>query len=204
MSLALRRPTMTLADFLDWEARQEGKWEFDGTAPVAMAGGSVAHAAIGRNLAISVGGRLRARGGPCDFFGSDLKLVLAETSRYPDGMVVCAPLDARASSASEPTVVFEVLSPSTAETDRVAKAREYRDTPSVRRYVMLEQGRAAATVYARDADDPARWSVTLLFEGDALALPEAGIEVPMAELYLGLDFGAPAAADATAATAEAV
>ncbi len=49
----------------------------------------------------------------------------------------------------DPVVVFEILSKSTAVTDRVVKNREYRDTPSVVRYVMLEQVRQAATVFER-------------------------------------------------------
>jgi Uma2 family endonuclease len=61
---------MTLAEFLAWEERQEQRYEFDGSEPVAMAGGSLAHAAIQRNLALALGTRLRGK--PCQFFGSDL------------------------------------------------------------------------------------------------------------------------------------
>ena len=45
MNLAVRKP-MTLAEFLAWEERQEQRYEFDGSGPVAMAGGSLAHATI--------------------------------------------------------------------------------------------------------------------------------------------------------------
>jgi len=84
------RTRMTVEEFLAWEARQEQKWEFDGFHPVAMAGGTSEHAALQRNLAISVGGRLRTA--PCKFYGSDFKLRTAHTVRYPDAMVVCAPV----------------------------------------------------------------------------------------------------------------
>ena len=88
MNLAAPKP-MTLAEFLKWEERQDLRYEFDGSAPVAMAGGSLAHAAIQRNLALALGSRLRGK--PCQFFGSDLKIQAAETSsRYPDGMVICS------------------------------------------------------------------------------------------------------------------
>ena len=70
MNLAVRKP-MTLAEFLAWEERQEQRYEFDGFEPVAMAGGSLAHSAIRRNLAMALG--TRSRGKPCQFFGSDLK-----------------------------------------------------------------------------------------------------------------------------------
>ena len=66
MNLALRQP-VTLAEFLAWEERQPLRYEFDGIAPVARTGGTFAHAAIQRNLAVSIGGRLRGK--PCQFLG---------------------------------------------------------------------------------------------------------------------------------------
>ena len=126
---------MTMAEFLDWEQRQPTKHEFDGIGPIAMAGGTLAHAPLQANLAISVGGAL------------------------------------------------EVLSPSTAGTDRIVKAREYQATPSVQRYVMLEQDRIAATVFARLSDG---WSGQVLAAGDTLAFPELGISVPLDDLYVGI------------------
>jgi Uma2 family endonuclease len=75
MTLTAPKP-MTLAEFLTWEEQQEQRYEFDGSAPVAMAGGSLAHAAIQRNLALALGTRLRGK--PCQLFGSDLKIQAAE------------------------------------------------------------------------------------------------------------------------------
>jgi Uma2 family endonuclease len=71
MSLALRQP-ITLADFLLWEERQPLRYEFDGVDPVAMTGGTRAHADIQANLATAL--RTRLRGKPCRFYGSDLKI----------------------------------------------------------------------------------------------------------------------------------
>jgi Uma2 family endonuclease len=108
---------MTLADFLAWEDKQDLRYEFDGFQPVAMTGGTAAHAFIQRNLAIAVGGRLR--GQPCQFVGNDLKIEVAGRIRYPDGFVVCTPLSAQAKLVREPVVIFEVLSDSTGRTDLV-------------------------------------------------------------------------------------
>ncbi|MGH6851481.1 MAG: hypothetical protein ACREDD_13705 [Methylocella sp.] len=52
MNLAFRK-SMTLPEFLEWELCQEFRYEFDGFQPVAMTGGSRAHAAIQCNLAVS-------------------------------------------------------------------------------------------------------------------------------------------------------
>ena len=82
-------------------------------------------------------------------------------------------------------MVFEVLSPSASCTDRIGKNREYRDTPSIFRYVMLEQSRAAATVFERNGAD---WVGHLVLGEADLALPEIGITLPLTELYDGVTF----------------
>jgi Uma2 family endonuclease len=183
MSLAVGKP-MTLAEFLEWEERQSLRYEFDGIGPVAMTGGTAGHADIQANLAASF--RTRLRGKPCRFFGSDLKFQVAEGHiRYPDGMVVCSPIERTASVVYDPVVVFEVLSPSTTRNDRIVKAREYQATPSVRRYVMLDQDGVSATVYARSDET---WTHEILVADSILSMPEIGVELPLAELYEGIVF----------------
>src|SRR5271166_6624962 len=185
MNLALRKP-MTLAEFLEWEERQPLRYEFDGVGPVAMTGGTAGHADIQANLATAL--RTRLRGSPCRFYGSDLKFQVAEDHiRYPDGMVVCSPVDRTATVVHDPVVVFEVLSPSTATSDRIVKAREYQATPSVQRYVMLEQDSVGATVYARAGD---AWTPEILIADSILVLPEIAVSLPLAELYEGVVFEA--------------
>ena len=183
MSLAVSKP-MTLAEFLVWEERQPLRHEFDGVRPVAMTGGTRAHAIIQANLAIAIGGRLR--GGPCRFYGSDLKIRTGDDHiRYPDGFVACTSGESTSTVVSDPVVIFEVLSPATAAVDRIVKAREYQATPSVQRYVMLEQDRIGATVYARAGDS---WTHEILIAESMLALSEIGVGLPLAELYEGLAF----------------
>jgi Uma2 family endonuclease len=185
MNLALRKP-MTLAEFLEWEEGQPVRYEFDGFGPVAMTGGTYGHSTIQRNLAFALTGRLRGK--PCQFQGSDLKIQVGDGHiRYPDGMVVCSPVDRTATVVHEPVVVFEVLSPSTAAKDRIVKAREYQATPSIRRYVMLEQDSVGATVYARSGET---WTHEILVADSILSLPEIGVSLPLAELYEGIVFEA--------------
>jgi Uma2 family endonuclease len=190
MSLALHKP-MSLDAFLEWEERQETKHEFDGFGPVAMGGGTEAHATIQINLTTALATRLRGK--PCRTYGSDMKIEVAGRIRYPDAFVVCTPLVPGATVRHDPVVVFEVLSPSTATKDQFAKNQEYRATPSIRRYFMLAQDRIAATVFAREGED---WIGRVVAEGDMLAMPEIGIAMPLAELYADLDLSRPAADDA--------
>jgi Uma2 family endonuclease len=190
MSLAVRKP-LTLAEFLEWEERQPLRYEFDGVGPVSMTGRTLAHARIQRNLAFALTGRLRGK--PCEFLGSDLKIKTSDGHvRYPDGFVTCTAGENASTMVSDPVVIFEVLSSSTAANDRIVKAREYQAMPSVQRYVMLEQDRMGATVYARSGDV---WTHEILIEGSVLDLPEIGVALPLAELYAGIVFEAEQAVD---------
>ena len=185
MNVALRRP-MTLPEFLVWEERQELRYEFDGFRPVAMTGGTQAHDVIQMNLARSLGNRLA--GTPCRARGSNLKIEVMGSVRYPDAFVTCGPVTPSSTVASDPVVIFEVLSKGTARTDRVTKNREYASTASIRRYVMLEQDEIAATMFERVGEE---WLGRIL-DGDAvIRMPEIGIEFPLAELYEGLDLPNP-------------
>ncbi len=175
---------MTLDEFLAWERRQELRYEFDGVRPVAMTGGTVEHSEIATNLVEAL---RRLQGRPCRAFRGDLKIVVPGRIRYPDATVTCSPVPRGTDVISEPVVVFEVLSASTAATDRIEKNEEYRLTPSIRRYVMLEQARCAATVFSRAGDD---WAGHVLTDEAVLAMPEIGVELPLAEVYAGIEFAA--------------
>jgi Uma2 family endonuclease len=181
MSIALRK-SMTIEEFLEWETQQPLRYEFDGYQPVAMAGGTEQHSAIQRNLAIAVGGRLRGR--PCRYHGSDLKIETAETIRYPDGFVVCSPPVRGRTVIPDPVVIFEVLSDDSAQRDLVIKNQEYASVPSVRRYVVASQDKMAGTMFERIGTD---WMGHLLHAGSILRMPEIDIELPLAELYEGVD-----------------
>jgi Uma2 family endonuclease len=182
MSIALQRP-MTLAEFLAWEERQELRHEFNGFQPVAMTGGTLRHEAIGFTLRALLYQRLR--GGRCRPWGPNSKIQVQGRIRYPDALVSCTPGQAGDTIVPEPVVVFEILSPGTSRTDRIEKLREYQATPSVQRYVILEQDSIGAMVFSRhDAD----WTVTTLTEADVLTMPEIGIELGLAEIYVDVSF----------------
>lgn len=192
MNIALKRP-WTTEQFLAWEEKQELRHEFDGRHVVAMADGTAAHAAIQRNLIYLLTGGLRGK--PCQPYGSELKIRVAEGSiRYPYAFVVCAPVQPRATVVSDPVVIFEILSDSTAEEDCVTKNKnaEYRATHSVMRYVVLQQTKAAAVVFSRKGAD---WIADPLTGDDAvLHMPEIGLDIAMSEIYLGVAFEAGAGA----------
>ena len=181
MNVALRKP-MTLDQFLRWEERQERKYEFDGFQAVAMVGVKVAHSTIQRNLITALATRLR--GQKCQVQGSELKIEVVGRIRYPDAFVVCSPLARDATVVHDPVVVFEILSEGTAVTDLVTKNAEYRQAPSIKRYVVLQQTSLEAIMFSHDGG----WTPDMRAGDAVLSMPEIGVDIPLPELYEGLSF----------------
>ena len=173
---------MSIDEFLAWEERQELRHEFDGSEAVAMTGGTGAHAAIQRNLLFSLTGRLRGK--PCQPYGSELKIRTESGIRYPDAFVVCSPVSAIATLVADPAVIFEIQSKTTASDDIGPKRTEYQATPSVLRYIILQQTHRSAMVSWRT---PEGWEYRFM-SGDAavLEMPEIGIGMTLGEIYEGI------------------
>jgi Uma2 family endonuclease len=177
MSIALRQP-LTLEQFLVWEEGQSVRYEFDGWQPVAMTGGTLAHELIGGSLRALL--RQQLRGKPCQVVGPTLKVEVMGRIRYPDAFVYCIPVNPGETVIRAPVVVFEVLSPGTSRTDRIEKLREYQATPSVQRYVILEQDSIAAMVITRHGQD---WDTRPLIAGETLAMPEIDVSLLLDDIY---------------------
>ena len=181
MNLAVPKP-MSLTQFLAWEERQELRYEFDGTRPIAMAGGP---------RATPPSSEISPSPSPDACAASHVNSTAA-ISRFRSPKPYPLPgrngrhapsRETATRSSTTPSSSSRCLSPSTAANDRIVKAREYQATPSVQRYVMLEQDGVGATVYARAQDG---WSVLVLKPGDTLDMPEIGLSIPLAEFYEGL------------------
>lgn len=174
MSASLK--PLTLDEFLAWERAQEARYEFDGIQPVAMTGGSRPHPRIGIRLLAALFSRVKP---PCEVFGPDLKVIAAGRARYLDASVVCSASDDDDSDLIEPTVVCEVVSPSTALTDCRVKAIEYQAVPTIQAYP-LKQDRPEATIRRRSGE----WEAETVIGHDAtLELPEISVSVPMSAIY---------------------
>ena len=179
---ALPKP-ISLDEFIAWQERQELRFEYDGLDIEAMTGGTIAHARIQANLIAALTPRLR--GGPGFLVGGEVKVRTATSVRYPDAMAICANADGRATSTSEPTVLFEILSPSTARKDLGAKNAEYQTLASLRRYVALHQKVAAAEVFFRD--DEGEWAHEFVAAEGVLRTPEIAVELALSARYEGVD-----------------
>jgi Uma2 family endonuclease len=185
MNIALRTPRMTRDQFLDWAQAREERYEFDGFQPVAMTGGSARHSLIALNIHRALHARLQGTG--CRALGLGVGVAtIGDAVRYPDALVTCARFPDSERLVPGVVVVFEVLSPTSGRTDRIEKVPEYHAVPSIRRYVILEYSSAGINVFERKAaGDP--WNATTLTADKTLAMLELGIEIPVAEFYVGTE-----------------
>ena len=180
------RKAWTQDEFFTWRDQQEGRYEFDGFAPVDMNGVPINHAIIVRNISTALTQRLR--GTPCQALGPDIGLATTGNAlRYPDMLVTCAKLDGNARLVPGAVIIFEVLSPSSGRTDRIHKVREYAGVASVRRYVIVESSGVGLTVFERTTQDAA-WQANTLSADDLLEMPEIGISVTVSEIYEAVAF----------------
>jgi Uma2 family endonuclease len=151
-----------------------------------LAGGSPEHAALASALTITIGAQLRGR--PCRVHSSDLRVRLLATglATYPDVTVICGqvqldPDDPRRHTVTNPTVLCEVLSPSTADYDRGEKLDGYKLVPSVRHVVLVAFDQRSVEVWSRHG--AADWTRQLAGAGERVHLAAIGVELGVDELY---------------------
>ena len=103
--------------------------------------------------------------------------------------VDCAPPQAGSYEAHRPTVVIEVLSPSTRKIDRFTKLEEYRRHPSLRHILLVDPDSVAAKLYSR-ADEGTWLDKDLVGKDAVIALPAIDVTLPLSALYERLDMPA--------------
>ena len=175
---------ITYAQYLALDAASESGVEFHDGAVRAMAqGASIAHGRILANVLRLIGVGLGER--RCVVLAPGTKMRVEATNRtlLPDAVVVCGAMergDVDADAVTNPTVIVEVLSPSTADYDLGTKFRHYRWLPSLREYVAVSQDEELVEVWRRDAG----WALEEARHGGAPLLTSLGLELPLAHIYL--------------------
>ncbi|HEX3684166.1 MAG TPA: Uma2 family endonuclease [Bryobacteraceae bacterium] len=176
---------VTPEEYLERERQAETRSEYRNGEIVAMAGSSPAHARIVRNLVIDIGSKLG--GGSCEVFSTDLRLGVgaANLYAYPDVMVTCGELqiaDEHDDIVLNPVVLIEVLSKPTRNYDRGEKFASYRNIPTLREYLTVDQYKIHVEHWSRQPDE--QWLAEQFHEPDALiTLRSIGIELSLAEIY---------------------
>ncbi len=173
----------TPSAYLAAEELSEGKNEYVDGVVFARPGGTVRHSEISGNISSGLDARLRRtnfRSCGCDF-RVHLTYEFHERFYYPDASVVQLPIDGHALFVENPTVIFEVLSPSTERFDNEEKKDAYLRCESLQAYVLVHSERVEVTIYTRRVDG---WDATIYNETtDTLPLPCIECELPLSEIY---------------------
>lgn len=184
---AFPKPTVSVEDYLEMDRGSEIPLEYHDGEVFPIAIGSLWHGLIGANLAGTL--RITLKGGDCRVSAPTRVRTRKKKYVYPDLFVLCG--DPRFTPDGEtlenPTVVIEILSPSTKNYDYGEKFEEYRLLASLRDYVLVAQDKPKVEVYHLLADGDWRLSSYAGLEASAV-IESICVSLPLAEVYEGVAF----------------
>ena len=176
---------LSLQEFLDWENQQAERHEFHRGEVFAMVGARRIHNEVSGNVYVSL--KQQLRGSPCRVFIESMKIKVGEaTILYPDVFVTCDASDLKTQTIfTAPTVVVEVLSPSTQSYDRGSKFTFYRSLPSVREYVLVDPETREVQLFRRGIDD--LFTLHDLTGREQVCLESIGCELLATDVFEGVE-----------------
>ena len=182
MAQAAQKTIFSAADYLVWESAQLDRHEFLDGEVFAMAGAEDRHVTVSMNLAFAL--RQHLSGSPCRTFMSDMRLHVAAANSYfyPDVLVTCSALDlASPMLKTEPRLIAEVLSPSTAAYDRGVKFSHYRSLASLQEYLLIDLDTRGTDCF-RKRDD-GLWVLHPFARGEPVSLASVALELRADQLF---------------------
>ncbi|NJK65048.1 MAG: Uma2 family endonuclease [Synechococcaceae cyanobacterium SM2_3_1] len=188
--IAHAHPKATAQEYLDQERQAQIKSEYIDGEIIAMTGASRRHNLIAGNLFASLHSQLRSR--PCEIYMGDMRVAVdqAEFYTYPDIVVACEDpqfLDAELDTLLNPTLIVEVLSPSTASYDRGEKFSRYRQLPSLQEYLIVAQNTPALEHYRKQSQR--EWILVDIVDWETLVdLPSIQCQLAMRDIYEKVNF----------------
>lgn len=187
MTTALKR--MTVDEFLVWAEGREGRWELHDGVPVprspdptSMSPERLSHTRIKGAAFTALAEGIKAKRLPCEAFTDGLSVRIdARTTFEPDASVLCGHrTDDDPIVVTDPTIVVEVLSPSTAALDHGAKLSGYFSLPSVEHYLILDPERRTIIHHKRGRSDAIE---TRILRDGSIVFDPPGFEVAVAAMF---------------------
>lgn len=178
---------LTMEEYLQFERESVQKHEFYNGEVFSMAGAGRRHNKIFSNVFTAVG--ISLKGKSCQPYGSDMRIHIPENSlfTYPDISIICGDIllsDEDKDTAIQPTVLIEILSPSTKDYDRGGKFKLYRDIPTLKEFILIDSETIDVEVFRINTN--AHWELeeykTL---AETLRISSVGIVIPLSEIYEG-------------------
>lgn len=180
----MSRKRWTAEAYLAFERASDEKHEFIAGDVSTMTGASREHNLIVFNLAAALGNQLRGRA--CEAYARDMRVRLKKQDyAYPDLVVVCHPPefeDVHVNTLLNPTLLIEVLSPSTEQYDRGKKFESYRALDSLQEYLLIAQDRTHVERFVRQPQGT--WLFSEVNGLDAsLDMTAIGCALALADVY---------------------
>jgi Uma2 family endonuclease len=181
---------LTVGAYFQQDQDSPHKLEYFHGTIVAQAGATARHNMIVSNVIGHLFPQLRRQG--CRIYPSDLRVqaITQHVYTYPDLTIVCGPaqfLEPSEMTLINPTIIIEILSPSTEAKDRNEKLIYYRSIESLQEYILIDQSVPYVQRYTRQT--PHFWYVYLTDTHDAvISLDSVGVSLPMAAIYEGIMF----------------
>jgi Uma2 family endonuclease len=170
---------MTLAEFLEWDDGTDTRYELVRGKVVAMAPPGAKHSVIASKIGAALEAGLRQ---PC-YVGMNAGVIRPDrddTFYEADLVVSCTPLQPDMPTIPHPTIVIEILSPTTADHDRGGKLYDYRRIESVQEIALVASEQRHVEIWRRRG---AKWEVEDLIGDSALGLETVGVTIPFAAIY---------------------
>ncbi len=173
-------------DYLEGEKVSRTKHEYIDGEVYAMAGTSKNHNRIIKNILRKLENHLS--GSDCEPFSVDIKVRSKKFNRfyYPDLIVVCGEDAESEYFTTKPKLIVDVLSSSTALTDRREKMFVYKEIESVEEYILIEQNQMSAEIYRR-RETGDLWDSIEFDAGEEIEFASIGFKMPMSEIYAGVE-----------------
>ena len=188
---AAAKTTISPGEYLAHERRAETKSEYVDGEVYAMTGASREHNRISLSIGAQLWNQLQNRS--CEPFVNDMRARVGRRAYlYPDVVVVCGEAqfeDDQGDTLLNPTLVVEVLSPSTENYDFGKKFTLYRAIGSLQEYLLVAQDRCHVAHYVRQADNT--WLLSETFSrDDTVALPSIDCRLALPDVYHRVEFAA--------------
>jgi Uma2 family endonuclease len=178
-------PQLTPKEYFAWEEKQLHKHEYLEGQVYAMSGGSINHGRIAIRFASMFDSHLGSSS--CIVGNSDVKVKIVKTENYtyPDVSVTC---DGRDKTSTQyityPSLIVEVLSPSTEAYDRGGKFRLYANNPVLQDYLLVSSTSIEIDLYHKKENG--EWIIINYKEGDMIELKSINLTFAIAQIYRGL------------------
>jgi Uma2 family endonuclease len=179
---------MTPAEYLSWERKEETKHEYASGTIISMAGASPKHNLILSHIISATDSFLKGK--PCNIYPSDLRIYVKskESYFYPDASIICGELelsDDVKDTVKNPSVIFEILSPSTEDYDMGKKFFYYMQIESLKEYVMIDSTKTFIRIGRKQANDA--WKFEEYTQtNQSLWINTIEFSIPLQDLYEGI------------------